>query len=302
MVWKEVRVEGGLRFGWLGRILVALLVVGSFVPVVLILYFMFFDMNNRWVYRSDLWSQLGESVNIWLRVMNVIISVLMLLGVAVRAAGSVSGERDRDTLVSLMTTTLTTQEIWWAKWLGSLLSVRMFLWWLGAVWAVGLVTGAVAVPAVVLELFAWLAPAAFVAAVGLYCSAACRTTLRATTWALLATLFAGGFHWLCTGMCFYAPLAIVGEAGGLDLTWTMEFELGMTPPVVFGWLPYRELNDLKFGSDNRFPGLVVLGLFLWCVATAVVGHLAHERFRQLTHRDTGDRGPAPRVTPAPGGK
>jgi hypothetical protein len=99
-------------------------------------------------------------------------------------------------------------------------------------------------------------------------------------------------------MCFYAPLAVVGETSGLDLTWTLYFELGMTPPFVFGWLPCRELGDLKLDTDGRFPALLGVGLFLWCVAAAVVGHLAHERFRQLTHRDAWDRPPAPPGTEA----
>src|SRR5204863_319950 len=86
-------------------------------------------------------------------------------------------------------TPLSTQEILWGKWWGSLLSVRLFVLWLGTAWAVGLVTGAVNLLAVVLEALTWLAPAAFLAALGLYFSAACKTTLRATTWTLL---YAGG--------------------------------------------------------------------------------------------------------------
>src|SRR5207248_5365243 len=106
---------------------------------------------------------------------------------------------DRDTLVSLMTTTLSTQEILWAKWAGALASVRPLLWLLGAVWLIGLVTGAVHPLAVVLQACAWLAPAACFAALGLWLSAAAATTLRATTWTVLAALLAGGGHWVCMG-------------------------------------------------------------------------------------------------------
>ncbi len=299
MLWKEVRVEGGLRFGWLGRILVGLLVLGSFVPVVVMAYFMLFDPNNN--YRRGNWEEFSEGVNVWLRVMNVLISVLMLLGVAVRAAGSVSGERDRDTLVSLMTTTLSTQEIWWGKWAGSLLSVRLFLVWLGVWWAVGLVTGAVGLPAILLEALAWLAPATCFAAIGLYYSAACATTLRATTWTLLTCLFAGGGHWLCTGMCCFLPLEIVLSGSGVNLEWAGYFELGLTPPFVFGLIPYRNLSDITgFARDGVMPGFLVLGMFIWVVAAAVIGHLAHERFQVLTHRDEWQRVQAQAAVGKPG--
>jgi ABC-type transport system involved in multi-copper enzyme maturation permease subunit len=286
MLWKEVRVEGGLRFGWLGRILVGLLVAGSFVPVVLIAYVMFFDTNNRMIYRQDIWQEFGQAVNVWLRVINPVVSLLMLLGVAVRAAGAVSGERDRDTLVNLMTTPLSTEEILWAKWAGALLSVRLFAVWLAAVWAVGLVTGAVSPPAVVLEVLAWLAPAAFFAAVGLYFSAGAKSTLRATTWTLLTAVFAAGGHWLLVGMACYLPLMVIMRSG-TDLKYALFLEAGLSPPFIFAWLPYREAKDLDLTNDGMIPGFAVLGMFLWCVGAAAVGALAHERFRALTNRDAG---------------
>jgi ABC-type transport system involved in multi-copper enzyme maturation permease subunit len=290
--WKEVRVEGGLRFGWLGRILVGLLVGVSFVPMITMFYFKFFDMQNRFSYSSYKWQEFGQDVNnYWLRPVNVLVSVLMLLGVAVRAAAAVGGERDRDTLVSLMGTPLTTQEILWGKWWGSLLSVRLFVLWLGAAWAVGLVTGGVNLLAVVLQMLAWLAPAMFLASVGLYFSAASKTTLRATTWTLLTAVFALGGHWLVLFMCCYFPLFLVAHGPG-DIQYAIHFELGLTPPAVFAWVPFREWNELNWFGDG-FPGFAVLGMFLWCVGAAAVGFVAHERFMLLTHRNAWAPGPAP---------
>src|SRR5262249_6154605 len=88
MFWEEVRVEGGLRFGWMGRILIALLAGGTFIPIVVMFYVQFFDALNQFQFSSAKWTEFGEGVNVWLRVVNVLISTLMLLGVAVRAAGS----------------------------------------------------------------------------------------------------------------------------------------------------------------------------------------------------------------------
>jgi ABC-type transport system involved in multi-copper enzyme maturation permease subunit len=283
MLWKEVRVEGGLRFGWFGRILVGLVVGVSFVPFVIIVYLLFFDPYLSSINYHRAWDELGKELNVWVRVVNTIVSTLMLLGVAVRAAGAFGSERDRDTLVSLMTTPLTTLEIYWAKVAGSLLSVRLFLVWLGVVWAIGLGTGAVGILAVPLQVVLWLMPAAFVAALGLYCSALCKTTLRATTWAIAGTLFALGGHWVCLGMCCYAPLTAAFTHGDRGLEWLVDLQLGLTPPYVFAVVPYRELSDLRPG-DAKAPALIAAAQVIWLVAAAVVGHLAHEKFRQLTNR------------------
>ena len=71
------------------------------------------------------------------------VACLMLLSVAVRAAGSVSGERDRQTLDSLLTSPLEVTEILWGKWVGAILSPRWIWCWLGLIW----LTNRYAVPA-----------------------------------------------------------------------------------------------------------------------------------------------------------
>src|SRR5262245_13062168 len=121
MLWKELWIEGKLRFGAVSRVLIALLVGIGFIPVFIILYIVAFERANSLQYTGLFdwlglainqiwvrWNEIGQAMNVWLRCMNVVIGILMLLGVAVRAAGAVGGERDRDTLMSLMTTTLTT--------------------------------------------------------------------------------------------------------------------------------------------------------------------------------------------------
>ena len=193
MFWKELWIEGRLRFGVVSRVLFALLVGASFIPVVIIFYITVIDRANYQRYDGVTdwignaigqirahWREIGESLNFWLRVMNVVIGILMLLGVAVRAAGSVGAERDRDTLTSLMTTTLTTSEIMLAKWWGALWSVRGFLWWLIPVWLIAMVFGGANPLAFFLHILAFFARAMCFASIGLWYSARCRTTLRAT--------------------------------------------------------------------------------------------------------------------------
>ena len=189
-----------------------------------------------------------------------------------------------------MTTPITTPEIYWAKLAGSLLSVRLFLVWLAVIWAIGLGTGGVAILAIPLQVVLWLIPAAFVAAVGLYFSAVCKTTLRATTWTIFGTLFVLGGHWVCLGMCCYAPLAAAVTHGERGLEWMVDLELGLTPPYLYGAIvPFRDLSDRRAG-DAKVPALFAAAQMIWLIGAAVVGHLAHEKFRQLTNRQEWEHG------------
>jgi ABC-type transport system involved in multi-copper enzyme maturation permease subunit len=298
MLWKEVRVEAGLRLGRFGRAFVALMVAVSLVPVGLIAYYCFVDVSGRTYFTEFPIERFRSGLNVWVRVMTVILGLLFLLGVAVRAAGSVGGERDRDTLDGLLTTPLSGAAILAAKWVGALLSARGFALWLALVWALGVLTGSVHVLALPLLAVGLLPPAAFAAALGLWFSATSRTTLRATLGTLLtAVMFCGG-HWVCMGMCCYMPLAVAGS-GAPDVQYVATFEAALSPPFVLGWLPFREFGDLELSRDSgMLIAFVLFGAVLWCGAAAVLGNLAHERFQQLTHRGTWARGKPPAETVA----
>src|SRR5439155_1104685 len=85
------------------------------------------------------------------------IACFMMLHVALHAAGSVSSERERQTMDSLLATPLRNRSILCAKWLGSICGPRRSWLFLGGIWAVGLFTGGLhplAIPCVVM---AWLA-------------------------------------------------------------------------------------------------------------------------------------------------
>ncbi|HTK76146.1 MAG TPA: ABC transporter permease subunit, partial [Gemmataceae bacterium] len=296
MMWKEIRVEGNPRFGWFGYAFLMFLVAASFVPVGVIFYNFAFNQQNEWIglYGRSL-DEFRQAVNAWLRITNGFIGSLMLLAVAVRGAGAVSSERDRDTLTGLLTTPITTGEIVWAKFWGGMLSVRALFLWLGAIWALALLCGAVQIAALPLNVILWAAPAAFFAVMGIWYSTVCKTTLRATTWSLVTALLAGGAHWVCMGMCCFLPLSLVARGGpGTDFKWVFFFELGLTPPFIFGWLPFLEVKDLDLDREGLMPGFALVGAVLWCVAAAVVGHFTHERFQEVTHRNQWERPLPPR--------
>src|SRR5262249_11105257 len=123
MVWKEVRLDPGLQFNWPGRLAILVLIIGSFVPPVWIAVYYYDAMQHR-TYRTVDWREVSQAINIWVRMVGSLVACLTLLGVAVRASGSISGERDRQTWDSLLTTPLDSADLLRGKWLGSFCSVR----------------------------------------------------------------------------------------------------------------------------------------------------------------------------------
>src|SRR5262249_46803625 len=132
MLWKEIHLESRLGFNRLGRVVIILIALASFLPALSIAYAYMQDHS---------WNSLEMAVNKWVRAVGTLVASLVLLGVGLRAAGSVSGERERQTLDSLLTSPLLSQDILLAKWLGSIWSVRWAWLWLCAIWGLGVLTG-----------------------------------------------------------------------------------------------------------------------------------------------------------------
>src|SRR5262249_55719034 len=146
---------------------------------------------------------------------------LLLLGIAVRAANSISGERDRETLDSLLATPVDSRTVLLAKWWGSLLSVRKPVFWLLAVWVVAAATGGIHVLAAIELAVTWLVYAVFLASLGLYLSLVSRSALRATVATLLIALGISLGPWLL-GRFFGRPDVLkpaILPGGGDELTY-----------------------------------------------------------------------------------
>jgi ABC-type transport system involved in multi-copper enzyme maturation permease subunit len=283
MVWKEVSTEPGFQMNWFGRIAIALLIGVSFIPPVWIGIY-YFD-NTPAGRGTSGWQERGESLNAWVRSVGTIVACLTLLGVAVRASGSISGERDRQTWDSLLTSPLDSTEILFGKWLGSIAGVRWGWAWLGLIWGLGAVTGGLSILAVPLLVGAWAIYGGFVAILGLWFSIVSRTTVRANVWTLLATIGVAVGHWLPWMTCCI-PFMLGGT--GEWMAHVAEFQaFGLTPPVTLGWLAFR-------GGEFGYPGgwsyaraftlMAVVGLGLWAVGTAILWGLTSKRLREVTRR------------------
>jgi ABC-type transport system involved in multi-copper enzyme maturation permease subunit len=286
LLWKEIWAEPGMTFNWFGKAVLLLIVLVSFVPAVWLAgdFLLRFAEHGHW-----LWEELGHDLNVWVRVAGTLVACLTLLGVAVRAASSISGERDRQTFDSLLTAPVESNSILFAKWVGSILSVRRAWLWLCLIWLLGSVTGGLYGPGVPWLLLSWFVYAAFLASLGLWFSMTSPTTLRATVRTLLMATILGVGHWYLW-MLFCLPLRLREDV----FAWVVRFQTyGLTPPFALAWLAFR--GDIiesgiigASGTDTDDPMgsflCLVGGLVIWGLAAYVLYRRAAGHFRVLTNR------------------
>lgn len=293
MVWKELFVEPGFRLSKLGGMVMCVLVVLSLLPAAWI-WMQYIEgsppMFGGFVYQSPsrsgarmvmingTYASLGGHLNWWIRWASMSIASLMLLGVALRASTSVSGERDRDTMDALLTSPLQSHDILFAKWLGSLLSVRWVWLWIGVIWAIGLATDGLHILAIPLFVIAWLVYASAFIAIGLWFSTACRTTLRATLSTLVVCTCIGAGQYAACMFCL--PLGSVTFSGG-EIFW---LQSALTPPAVLHWLA-AGTDDLGKSVEWDLKTLsALIGLIFWAFISLFLWTITRSRFRRMTAR------------------
>src|SRR5262249_3557353 len=133
----------------------------------------------------------GNFLAIWTRGMGAAVACLLLLCVAIRAATTIAGERERQTLDALFMTPLGAGEILVGKWLGCVASIRWGWLWLGAIWSLGVVRGELHPAALLLMVIAWWIYAAVLAEIGMWFSLSLGSSSRATALTLLIALGLG---------------------------------------------------------------------------------------------------------------
>jgi ABC-type transport system involved in multi-copper enzyme maturation permease subunit len=287
MLWKELFAEPSFRLNRLIWAVLVLLILVSFVPFGCILWAFISEWLTQY---SNAFEDLAEATNIWVRAAGTPVACLLLLAVAVRASNTFSGERDRQTYDSLLTSPLECSSILFAKWLGSIASVRWAALWLLAIWVLGVAAGGLHVLAVPLLATAWLVFAAVVASLGTWFSLVSQTSLRATVWTLLATVAASVGHWLLTLLCIYIPVGTLVGSLGEDFHWLPEFEFyGLTPPATLALLALHggEFGEHFFwnGSDFwRWVACAGAGLAVWATVAGCVWVRTLGRFRVLAGR------------------
>ncbi|HMC65556.1 MAG TPA: ABC transporter permease subunit [Gemmataceae bacterium] len=270
MRWKELHAEPTFRFNRTGMIVTAIFLWAGLVFIL----FVFLAAWTAGSYSSD--GDAAPAMNSAIRVFGTAVACLLWIGVAVRASTSISGERDRLTLDSLLASPLENDAILRAKWLGSVLCVRRGWWVLAAMWMAGMWTGGLSPLAVPLLIAAWLAFASFAAHVGLWFSLTARSSFRATLWTLIVVLTVGGGYWLLA-LCCLSPLAAILPQDALEKAATVAY--GLTPPGAFVsfavpshlrpsmasevWLEANEVPSRIVAAIAGSAGYLLVGYVLW---------------------------------------
>lgn len=284
MVWKEVFVEPALGRNWAIHFVLALILMATAAPIsgiviTPVVWARWFRLGQR----PPLATSFGDPLwtNMWVRLAGTLLLCLLLLAMAARAAGSLSRERDRETLDALLASPLESHDILFGKWLGSFLSVRWAMIWLGVIWGVGLVLGALSPESLILLIATWISYAACFAGIGLLFSTVCRTIGRAILYTLAACLLLSVGHWV---IWMYITLMTWGQSarGSFSYLWGLHF--GLTPPAVLYWLasPLPEFDRSLYREQLTLCAMV--GLIAWCLLTAVLWGFTRSYFRRISSR------------------
>jgi ABC-type transport system involved in multi-copper enzyme maturation permease subunit len=309
LLWKELYAEPFLRVKRGGMIVLTSLWFVCLLCGGLVLFAQLFLQFSA--------GEVPKDVAAMTQRLTMLVGCLAAVGAAIHTAGAFAGERDRQTLDSLLTTPLENRAIVWGKWWGGFLSVRKAWYCLAAIWVVGLVTGTLSPFAVPVLGLACLIYAAFAASVGLWFSLVCRTTLRAMFWTLIVLVIAGGGHRIV--MWFVGPLFYVENVADWQKVRTFnpamtatrfngppdwletitDFQTyGLTPSTTLTWLLSTN-HEISRNSQSelwtpavdslRRPASIprtncIFGLLVYATVSVYLLSLVHRRFARATGR------------------
>jgi ABC-type transport system involved in multi-copper enzyme maturation permease subunit len=267
IVWKEMQPGKNSR---VTRALVAALIFLTFVPALFLLRDA--SMNSAAYWRPHL----AQSYNFYLRSVGTLVACGLLLSIVLKASGTITIEREKQTLDTLLTTPLSTADIIHEKWLGSILAFgRIGPLWLGALWMLGLATGGLSGGGLVLLVLVLAVFATVCSSIGLWASTITRSSMRAHMTALGTVALLALGHWIM------APLLVV-SGGRLAVAYSKFATLSLTPPImiVFAAISETEMSQ-GLGSDGAtLFGLLLVGLLIWSGVGVFFYRLAYRSFRE----------------------
>jgi ABC-type transport system involved in multi-copper enzyme maturation permease subunit len=270
MLWKELfATSAAFQLGWLGRIATVLLMAGAIVPALLLFYRMVLSPHTVYDPSSEV---IGISTGVV-----TTIGCGALLVVTIRAASSITAERERDSWLTLVSTPLAPGEIVWAKIAGSIFAARWFAVPVAVWWTIAtiIVPDFVLVVPIFVATFGCVALA--LSAIGVWFSSWCRTSIRAMASAVAVGIFMGGGYLLCCIPLFFR--------GG-----NKEVILGFTPciPFLLGapGLLWQEFVHRSAGGSNGANVMVayVFGTGGYLVVGMVVSVLTIGSFDRIVGR------------------
>ena len=270
MLWKELYIERAASLGrvgqWIGSFVVVLLAGGSLVLVGIILWDLLLHVPTPW---AD-WATAMLSIGVGETARFV--GWLLEWSIGLRAATTISSERERGTWDALLTSPLSGREIVWGKLWGSLHGMRWVLLAAVLAWTLAACVGAMRPLDFASQIAFTILVGAFLAAVGV------RTSLSSATATRAMALTIGTWLVAQVAVAFAALLiTLVGALLTLSV-WMILTQLAVVSWAAGPWFP------LTFSQ-----GWTLASLGLFALLTVFVAGDTSLRFDRLAGRITGGK-------------
>jgi ABC-type transport system involved in multi-copper enzyme maturation permease subunit len=258
ILWKELYAERIFRLGAAGQT-----VAFTFTLITLLLlgYMLVLSLAAATSQGS-----LDTFTHALARFVGTGLACVLLLAIGIRAAGSFTSERERQTLDGLLTTTLDNRTILFDKWLGSILSLRKPLGLLLLLWLLAAFTGGIQLLALPALMFAMTVYVGFVSTLGLLVSLLSRSSLAAAVGTVMILIAVSSAH---RGLWLLYESSLSPAQVPPERQWIGEFELyGLTPPLTLGVLAFSAQD---FAPAQRAGRDQAIHLTMPLVVYALVG-------------------------------
>lgn len=267
MVWKELFIErvGTLgRFGrWVGLILVLILIGGSLGLMGAITWHEFRPGD------PDVSAWARDQMGTWVGLTGGFLACLIQWAIGLRAAVSISAERERGTWDALLTSPLDAREIVLGKLWGNLYALRWLIFASLLAWITGGITDSFPLNLGVRWSLDVMFIGAFMAAVGVRTSLSCQTATRAM--ALTIGFWLGAYVVVLITTWILLCVGILAS----NAVWMLAAELGLVAPLASIWFPVPWYIAWPFATDS-----------LYLLATLLIVSDTRLRFDRIAGRMT----------------
>jgi ABC-type transport system involved in multi-copper enzyme maturation permease subunit len=247
----------------------------------------------------DPWGRADDTLLHHTYTVTVLVGLVGLLMVLVRAAGSITAEKERDCWTSLVSTPLSPAQIVWAKIAGSFYSTRLLAVPLILLYGMAVLVRPEFFLLVPVMIATWGVLALYVASLGMLFSLWCRTSVRAMAGSVATAVFFGGGYLLC---CM--PLFIGSSGDGWEFLFTLCLPMLLGIPEYY--FDSHILNPQQFPQNEpKFAVVYILGMGAYFAAALVLTLTCVENLDGFAGRPGGMGGaPLPRrpSRPAHGGQ
>jgi ABC-type transport system involved in multi-copper enzyme maturation permease subunit len=274
LLWKEVYQYGT---EWRPKSVKSALMVAVIFPTAFaaFLLLLLYAINPSLGTPQSAFALLGDFSRVIGAVLIVLLGSLTGLIVMRHAASSVTKEREKDTLTSLLVLPVDREEILNAKWLGGFAGWHLILLTMLGIIAFGLVTGGLSIPRGFVLACAIAAPLEFLASLGIWLSVSCRTSFRANLAAALALLLVAAGPMIVSNILEYeSSIYVRSEERPGDLVL-----LGGMPP--YAWVRCFYADDSASSGGDRELRAILWGALGYSVASWIIWRGACMRFRRM---------------------